>query len=58
MKNFERICALAAARQCYEAGQSVEQIAKSAERSTPTIRKWLKVTQHLFLARKSQKVQA
>jgi len=40
--SFKRMCALLAAKRCYEAGQSVRQIAKSAGKSPSTIRRWLK----------------
>ena len=43
-RRFERMCALLAARRCFNAGQTIDQIAKSAKRSKSTIRRWLKVT--------------
>jgi len=41
---YRRICALLAARNCFNAGQTVEQIASSAKKHPSTIRRWLKVT--------------
>jgi len=41
---YQRICALLAARNCYNAGQSVKEIAASAKKSISTIYRWLKVT--------------
>jgi len=38
---FEQVCNFAAARRCYEAGQSVAEIAKSAKKSETTIYRWL-----------------
>ena len=38
---FDHICSVAAARRCYDAGQSVAEIAKAAKKSESTIRKWL-----------------
>ncbi len=38
---FEKMVAMLAARCCYESGQSVAQIAKSAKKSEATIRQWL-----------------
>ena len=40
--NFRKMCALLAAKRCYESGQSVQQIAKSSGKSRSTIRRWLK----------------
>ena len=40
--NLQRICTLLAARRCYNAGQSVKEIAKSAGKSVSTIYRWLK----------------
>lgn len=45
--NHQRICALLAARNCRNAGQSVKEIAASAKKSITTIRRWLKVTEHI-----------
>ena len=42
MNDFKKICAMLAARRCYEAGQSVAEIAKSAGRSKVVICRWLK----------------
>ena len=39
--SFQRICALMAAKNCYESGQSVAEIAASANKSPATIRRWL-----------------
>ena len=41
---FKDICSHLAARQCYNSGQSVKRIAKSANVSTSTVYKWLKNT--------------
>lgn len=41
---FQRICELAAARRCYDAGHSVSRIAKSAKRHPSTIYRWLRAT--------------
>ena len=41
---YQRICALLAARNCSNAGQTVSEIAKSAKKSPSTIRRWLKVS--------------
>lgn len=40
--NFNRICTLVAARDCYEAGQTPAVIAKSAGVHVSTVRRWLK----------------
>ena len=42
MSCFQKMCTLLAAKQCYEAGQSVAQIAASAKVSAATVRRWLK----------------
>ena len=41
---YRRLCQLLAARNCFNAGQTVKDIAASAKRSETTIRRWLKVT--------------
>lgn len=41
---FKHVCALLAARRCRDAGQSVQQIASSANVSTSTVYRWLRVT--------------
>jgi len=41
---FQQICKLAAARRCYDSGQTVKQIAISAKVGTATVYRWLKVT--------------
>lgn len=41
---YQRICALLAARNCFDAGQTIKEIAASAKKSPSTIRRWLKVT--------------
>lgn len=38
---FQRMCAMLAAKNCYESGQSVKQIALSAKKSPKIIRRWL-----------------
>jgi hypothetical protein len=45
---FQRICTLLAARRCYDAGQSVSDIATSAKRCPATVRRWLKATDACF----------
>lgn len=35
---------MAAARRCFEGGQSVGQIARSAKKSPSTVRRWLRTT--------------
>jgi hypothetical protein len=40
---FALVCACLAARSCFNAGQSVERIAKSAKRHSSTVRRWLAV---------------
>ena len=44
MVTFYHICELLAARQCYNAGQSVKEIARSAKKTPSTIYRWLLVT--------------
>jgi len=41
--NFTKLCSMLAARRCYNSGQTVAQIAKSANKSEATIRRWLTV---------------
>lgn len=41
---YKQICKLLAARRCFDAGQSVKDIATSAKKSTTTIRRWLRTT--------------
>ena len=41
--NFTKLCSMLAARRCYNSGQTVAQIAKSAGKSEATIRRWLTV---------------
>lgn len=41
---FDRLCCLLAARRCYELGQSIAEIARSARKSPATIRRWLRET--------------
>jgi transposase len=40
--NYEKICKMLAAKNCYESGMSVKEIARQAKVSTSTIRRWLK----------------
>jgi hypothetical protein len=42
--NYQRTCTLLAARNCFNAGQTVAQIATAAKKSPVTIRRWLKET--------------
>lgn len=42
MIDYQHICKLLAAKHCYEKGQTVKEIAKSAKVSESTVRKWLK----------------
>lgn len=44
---FQRICELAAARRCFDAGHPVSRIAKSAKRHPSTIYRWLRTTAQL-----------
>ena len=44
MPSFKRICEILAARQAFNAGQRVEEIAQLAGRSPATIRKWLAIS--------------
>jgi len=39
---FKRMCAMLAARNCYESGMSVKTIAGQAKVSERVVRKWLK----------------
>jgi len=39
---FQKMCAMLAAKRCYESGQSVEAIAVSAKKSPAVIYGWLK----------------
>ncbi len=41
--NFTKLCSMLAARRCYNSGQTVAQIAKSAGKSEAIIRRWLTV---------------
>ena len=41
---FVDIVNMVAARRCYEAGQSIAQIAASAKKSKSTIVRWIKLT--------------
>jgi len=40
-KQFENMCSYLAAFYCYEAGQSIKEIAESAGVSESTVRRWL-----------------
>jgi transposase-like protein len=39
---FQEMCTVLAAKNCYESGQSVAQIAASAKKSHTVVRRWLK----------------
>ena len=39
---FQKMCAMLAAKNCYEDGQEISEIAKSAKKSPAVIRRWLK----------------
>jgi transposase len=39
---YAKICAMIAARRCYDSGLTVAEIAKQAKKSENTIRRWLK----------------
>lgn len=39
---FENMCKMLAAKNCYESGQSIDEIAASAGKSPAVIRRWLK----------------
>jgi transposase len=43
-KGFERICSIIAARQCYDSGQSLTQIATSAKVSKLTVKRWIETS--------------
>lgn len=45
---FASICAMAAARGCYDSGMTVAQIAAQAKRSPSTIRRWIKTADPLY----------
>ena len=51
MNEYEKVCAALAARRCYESGQSVAQIAKSANKSTAVVRIWLKLSKTVLRPR-------
>lgn len=44
MRMFDRVCAMIVARQGFNAGQSVRELARLSGKSETTIRRWLKNT--------------
>jgi hypothetical protein len=44
---YHRMTALLAARNCFNAGATVAEIAASAKKHPSTIRRWLKITEHM-----------
>lgn len=44
---FDRVCTILAARRCHDSGTTVKQLAAQAHRHPSTIRRWLKLTEHV-----------
>jgi transposase-like protein len=40
--NYEKICIMLAAKNCYESGMPIKEIARQAKVSISTVRRWLR----------------